>query len=770
MSSETITCPSCGHESEDHQWCDNCGSPLEAPETNAEEPAQWLAPGDTFQLKCSLHELDIDPYHGEVLLEVKIDEIIETSSVRHISRASVVECLEFHCPEDEEFNEEMTRKLLLNARLTVEELSALLGDHQDDAPAELKHLIRVPAGDTTRGDHTVMVFGEDGSLTLEEYIMSRNGQLDYQEVKEIFSALLDLCEQLHSHNYLYLRLSPWTLRVVQQRDSSGEVVGEIGAEETFIEDEESEEANDHIGDTSVIEDLPEGFDELPKTSSPEEASETDSSEEDESNEHEEDEQASPPSDELPPIADDAPTLGQTSDFEIDADQSAREEPEERPVVAEVRGGTDPNFPALRETTQMAAVKLPKRGGISRALLDGGARFYRADQTYDELPVVMGFSPTEMFGRAQVPLAPGYDIFSMGMILYYLTSGALPPTSIYTRHTSAIPARHYRPDFPIGMQTVIGRATRADIQERFTDVATMREAFERACELIEARIALMQRAEVPRIKLAMERHIGISKRLRNPINQDNVFGATSADNSFSLIVVADGVSTASYGSGDMASKHIVDVAEQRWPAILTHYETGSEVDEFEIIYSLLDEANQRIVDYVNTHHLPFHGNPHEVMGTTTLIAVVHNGIVTLGSLGDSRAYLQRGTSFEQITIDHNLWTLSVLDGVPADNALSLPHSDALARCLGTFYVEHERLHAISPQPDIFRFPVISGDTLLMATDGLLDFAGASNTLSEDNTLSILLSEPNPALAALELILLANRGGGGDNIGIGLAKFF
>ena len=725
MSSETIQCPTCGEASLDHQWCDHCGSPLDQDDAHAHENDDWLKSGDTFQAWCSLHELDVAPYGGEILIEFEITHTQETSSVRHIFEANAIDICDFKGMDDEEeFDRDQVKKEVCAKRYTIEELSELLSAHQEETPEELSHLVRIPAGEHNHNSHTVLIFSQDGSLTLEEYVMARHGQLEYKEVKEIFLSLLDLCEQLHYHNYLYLRLSPWTLRVVQQRDSSGEIVAGIGAEETFVEEDEEEQ-----------------------------------SEQEEPSSIKQDE----PAEELP-VADDAPTVGEVPQ------ESVIELPDTIQDLTPPSTGTNPNFPAMRETTQLAQVAPIAKGRVSRALLDGGARFYQTDGQYSELPVVMGFSPTEMFGRTQVPLAPGYDIFSMGMILYYLTSGQLPPTSIYTRHTPAVPSRHFRPDFPIGFQSVINRATRADIQERFVDFAAMREAFERACELIEARIACLQHGEVPHVQLSVERHIGIGKRLRNPVNQDNVFGATSTDQKFALLVVADGVSPASYGSGDLASQYITDVATERWPEILALYTANQDIDEFEIIYSLLDEANQRIVAHVNDHFLPFHGNPHEVMGTTTLIAVIHNGLVTLGSLGDSRAYLQRGTSFEQITIDHNLWTLSILDGVPADNALSLPHSEALARCLGTFYVEHEQLYPISPQPDIFRFPIISGDTLLLATDGLLDFAGVNNTSSEDNTLATLLSEPNPDLAALELILLANRGGGGDNIGIGLAKLY
>ena len=100
---------------------------------------------------------------------------------------------------------------------------------------------------------------------------------------------------------------------------------------------------------------------------------------------------------------------------------------------------------------------------------------------------------------------------------------------------------------------------------------------------------------------------------------------------------------------------------------------------------------------------------------------------------------------------------------------MPHGDALARCLGTFVIREGALLAVPPQPDLFRFTVTHGDTLLVTTDGLVDFAGANLLAAEDNILSVLLSESDPALCCLKMILLANRGGGGDNIGLAIARF-
>ena len=705
MSSHVTECQVCGHMSEDLEWCDNCGASLATRDaTQQGDVKEWLELGETFVMRCDIEELfqTIEHGEGEVTVRFVLAEVVEASSVRHISVARLDSIIEVHADIDPD----VILKALEGIRFTVEELGAILGAHDDDLPVGLTHLVRLPVGQFERDDHIVRLFREDGSVTLEEFVHAHKGRVPYRLVCQVFHALLDLVEQLHGRGHLYLRLSPWTLRIVQSDQAAHEA---LGLEEPTSPDESavSPDEDDETLDMEGVRDL------LEKD-------------------------------------------------EDDDDEGSRD-------LFLFDRSHDSALVADSESLSVAIEEPPTPSLIQRVLLDGGFRFYEPGESYGEIPVVIGFSPQEMFGLTQAKIDVACDIFSLGMLLYYLIAGELPPTSVYTRHTPALPARHFRPEFPIGFQSVIGRATRPDPAQRYHDVATMRATFERASEVISRRTDQMHQPRSPRIDLAVETHIGIGKRMRNPVNQDAVFGETSSDSLFSLVVVADGVSTASYGSGDLASGQLSDVAHKRWPEILERYESGDPIDEFEIIHELLRESNERIVEYVNTHCSPFEGNPHEVMGTTSLVAVIHDGIVTVGSLGDSRVYVQRGTSLEQVTIDHNLWTLSILDGVAADSALSLPHGDALARCLGTFYIEKEALVALPPQPDIFRFPIASGDTMLMTTDGLLDFAGANALASEDNILSIMLSESNPSLAALEMILLANRGGGGDNIGIGILKF-
>jgi protein phosphatase len=121
--------------------------------------------------------------------------------------------------------------------------------------------------------------------------------------------------------------------------------------------------------------------------------------------------------------------------------------------------------------------------------------------------------------------------------------------------------------------------------------------------------------------------------------------------------------------------------------------------------------------------------------------------------------------EQITRDHNLMTLGIIDGMPAHMAVTMPQASALARCLGMFEIDPDgQLVASLVKPDIYFVDLLPGDRILLCTDGLTDYAGDSEAAAETAIYEVLMREPTPELACLDLIVLGNRGGGGDNIGV------
>lgn len=700
-------------------------------------------------IECRVDDSAYDEsFEESVSLKLCVDEVLEEFEARRVLVASAREVV---C-EDSEISDD-ARQALLHPTYLIEETKQL-GEQDRDWPEPLRELVRLPLVVQTVEGLKRSVFVDNVGISVGDLVDLIRGELKMNQVEMIFRAVGELFEQLHETGWVHLGLTPWNVRVFDGNGDSGflkaflsdsfgaEMVSSDVATEASVEmqEESGEEAQEQPfserGRTVVeLKPLGEGQD-AESADIPEEESGSETSAAGEQADAEDDE-----------------VLG---DDQVDADLN---------MARALSYESEASIADLEETSVSEVLTVPK--GL-KAILDGIDRLYPTGKVNDEIAVTPGFSAPELLSGLGTEDGETADVFSLGMFLYFLTAGVVPPASVYTRYAPAIPARNFRPAFPPGLQSVISRATRPRPEERFATVRSLMEAFDDATDL-------MRRREIegpttpPRLRLASDTHIGIAKRRSNPTNQDSVFSATSDDRRFSLVVVADGVSTANYGSGDLASHALTEEAAKVWDDILPTYLMDEEFNPVEIISSIMSRANERIVDYVNEHHTPFRGSPHEVMGSTALVALIVDGVVTLGALGDSRVYLQRGAGMEQLTIDHNLWTLSILEGIGADSALSMPHGDALARCLGTFVVDTGTLEAVDPKPDLFRFQLMEGDTLLMTTDGLVDFGGTNLLASEDNILSILLAEPDPALACLELILLANRGGGGDNVGLSVIRF-
>lgn len=719
MPKDGIRCDDCGELSREPDWCEHCGAALSP--VDSTEALGWLQEEDEL-------ELEID---GDFQI-LRVQEVIEDFATRKVFTAELSdESSELYFIE--EFEDD--------------------GRSIGEIPDEVSELFRRPFHRERRGGHYVEVYTDVGGMTVEDLVDVASGQLTYTQIKDVFESVAQTVKACHRKDYLVLAIAPWTVRVdgLSPQFTVGDTSPEFDADAFVFSEQDEIETGEVTRESSKI---PDEIDEEAVETEAVDESVTEASAEG---------------------SDEVSMQGEESESERDSLGDIADEVEEASEEAFSAWDVfddDGNVDVLGDTGILPLSHYVPATEELTSIFEGLDRVYPLGENPEEVPVIMGFSPPELLGRVRADISEACDVFGLGMLLYYIISGRMPPASVYTRYAPALPVRNFRPGFPPGLQPVISRATRPNPDERYPSIQAMLDAFFKACSLMEKRASHIgkQPAESPRFRLAVDTHVGIAKARRNPTNQDSVFGRASDDGRFALVVVADGVSTASYGSGDLASTSLTERAADAWEELLPAYLMDEPIDEFRSISDILNKANKDIVDYVNAHHSPFVGNPHEVMGTTTLVAILRDGVVTLASLGDSRCYIQNSQGLEQVTADHNLWSLSVIDGVPADSALAMPHGDALARCLGTFAIREGRLDAVSPEPDFFKFSVTRGDTVLLTTDGLVDFAGPNPQAAEENIQAVLVAEPDPALACLELILLANRGGGGDNVGVGIAQFF
>ena len=137
-----------------------------------------------------------------------------------------------------------------------------------------------------------------------------------------------------------------------------------------------------------------------------------------------------------------------------------------------------------------------------------------------------------------------------------------------------------------------------------------------------------------------------------------------------------------------------------------------------------------------------------MGTTLTVVLRSGARVGLLHVGDTRGYVLRDGVLEQMTHDHTLVQTLVDTGrISAEEARVHPQRNIITRTLeGGGPVE----------PDLSVRELRLGDRIMLCSDGL------SGVVTEDTLQDVLRGAAEPAAAAHELVTLALRAGGPDNI--------
>ena len=205
----------------------------------------------------------------------------------------------------------------------------------------------------------------------------------------------------------------------------------------------------------------------------------------------------------------------------------------------------------------------------------------------------------------------------------------------------------------------------------------------------------------------------------------------------VFVVADGMGGAQ--AGEVASRTAAEVFEET--------DGGSGTPE-ERLTRLTREANRRI------HDLSRRDATRRGMGTTLTAAMLTEGGLSVGHVGDSRAYRLRGGELTQLTHDHSLVAELQRSGqLTAEAAEHHPQKSIITRALG-------------PEPDVevdaHTHAARDGDVYLLCSDGL------TGMVSDDEMGAILRGSENLREATEALVRAANQSGGKDNITVVLFR--
>lgn len=247
-------------------------------------------------------------------------------------------------------------------------------------------------------------------------------------------------------------------------------------------------------------------------------------------------------------------------------------------------------------------------------------------------------------------------------------------------------------------------------------------------------------------------VGQSVGKQRDHNEDSLLALTSTISGsvesvpFGLYIVADGMGGHQFG--EVASNAAIRIVggniTKKFHSYLYKLPTQSLQDSLqEVMESSILEAHQYI-----QREAP--GS-----GTTVTAALVLGQQVTIGHVGDSRAYaIYPDGRMEPLTRDHSLVKrLEELGHLSKDEVENFPHRNVLIRALG----QGEVLEA-----DIFTVPFPQSGYLMICSDGLW------GVVNEKDLIRIVNEAPNLHRACQSLVEAANAAGGPDNITVILTQ--
>jgi protein phosphatase len=216
------------------------------------------------------------------------------------------------------------------------------------------------------------------------------------------------------------------------------------------------------------------------------------------------------------------------------------------------------------------------------------------------------------------------------------------------------------------------------------------------------------------------------------NEDSVI----IDGRRGLFVVLDGMGGAN--AGDVASQTARDTIAE-----FVRQNRRSATSGRILLDAAIQAASRAVHQAAGSRH-DRHG-----MGTTVVACLVESEKrAVIAHVGDSRAYLLRGGRLIQLTRDHTIVAELVDRGaISREDAEAHAYKNVLSRNLGARAEARVDFNELDLKP---------GDRILLCSDGLYGYASA------DAIQYLLGSGDAPEHVARDLIELALRGGGGDNV--------
>ena len=406
----------------------------------------------------------------------------------------------------------------------------------------------------------------------------------------------------------------------------------------------------------------------------------------------------------------------------------------------------------------------ERGGRVRLYAVGG--LYPAGQMPSG-PLGLFVAP-EVRRRLSWLVGAHSDVYAVALLLYGLLAKRAP-VDVDLDPSQLVSPRVFRPECPLGIWPHLRACLDPIPGRRVGHARGLKAQLERARARLIAEARAAEESQALVLEAWAELHTGLSKARRGATQQDRALSVTDEAGRVGLYIISDGVSRSKFGDGAFAAEQVEIAALQRWTALekaggnalqLAHAARA------DVMRQITRTAGKRISAEVNARCAPLANEPNQVMSSTMVSAFVVAGEATVANLGDSRCYLVRDGTIEQVTIDHDRTTDALRMGLTFKESAQVQMGSALTRVVGRVIIEEGGVSKPDPfEPELFRLRLLPGDRLVLCSDGVADFAagpGAPPSEADAKILETVTKYEDPARAAFELVVLANRAGGYDNI--------
>jgi PPM family protein phosphatase len=216
----------------------------------------------------------------------------------------------------------------------------------------------------------------------------------------------------------------------------------------------------------------------------------------------------------------------------------------------------------------------------------------------------------------------------------------------------------------------------------------------------------------------------------------------------MILVADGMG--GRGGGELASAFVVNEALRHVTETAKWFFRLDDPDRevrIRLLHETLERADRKLREEAEEDPTL------KGMGTTLTAVSLVGPDGFLVHVGDSRAYLLRDGTLQQLTTDHTLVREMVEKGILTPEGARRHH------------LRHVITNVIGGPPgvdgEMADFRLKDGDRLLLCTDGLTE------PVADDQIREILLQNPNAQVASDALVEAALNNGGPDNVTVVVA---